>query len=79
MEKIRTSARPFDYVLTDVWMPKMNGRELVEKIRSDDRFAVLPVYAVTADVEEQKYSSEQGFTGVLLKPLTSDKLANLFP
>jgi signal transduction histidine kinase len=77
-EKIQTSKRPFDCVLTDIWMPEMNGRELVAKIRSDERFAGLPVYAVTADVEEQKIFAERGFTGVLLKPLTIDKLSGLF-
>ena len=77
-EKIRTSERPFDCVLTDIWMPKMNGRELVSKIRADERFAGLPVYAVTADVEEQKAFSERGFTGVLLKPLTIGILSGLF-
>ena len=76
--KIQSADRPFDYVLTDIWMPKMNGRELIEKIRADKRFANLPVYAVTADVEEQKTFSERGFTGVLLKPLTIDKLSSLF-
>ena len=77
-EKIQTSDRPFDFVLTDIWMPKMNGRELVEKIREDERFVALPVYAVTADVEEQKTFAQRGFTGVLLKPLTIDKLSALF-
>ena len=75
-EKIQASERPFDCVLTDIWMPNMNGRELVETIRADGRFAGLPVYAVTADVEEQKNLAEHGFTGVLLKPLTIDTLAN---
>ena len=78
LEKLRTSERPFDCVLTDVWMPNMNGRELVAKIRVDGRFAELPVYAVTADVEEQKTFAERGFTGVLLKPLTIDTLSSLF-
>ena len=77
-EKIQSSERPFDCVLTDVWMPNMDGRDLVAKIRADERFAGLPVYAVTADVEEQKTFAESGFTGVLLKPLTSDKLSVLF-
>ena len=78
MEKVRTSERPFDCVLTDIWMPNMNGRDLVAKIRADERFADLPVYAVTADVEEQKNFAERGFTGVLLKPLTIDTLSSLF-
>ena len=77
-EKLQASKRPFDYVLTDVRMPNMDGRELVEKIRADKRFTGLPVYAVTADVEEQKSFAESGFTGVLLKPLTTDILSSLF-
>ena len=78
LEKLRTSERPFDCVLTDIWMPNMNGRDLVAKIRADERLAELPVYAVTADVEEQKNFAERGFTGVLLKPLTTDILSKLF-
>ncbi|MBO7088896.1 MAG: response regulator, partial [Lentisphaeria bacterium] len=77
-EKIHASERPFDCVLTDIWMPEMNGRELVAKIRMDERFAELPVYAVTADVEEQKNFAERGFTGVLLKPLTVNTLSEFF-
>ena len=77
-EKIQASERPFDCVLTDIWMPEMNGRELVAKIRVDRRFAELPVYAVTADVEEQKNFAERGFTGVLLKPLTINTLSDFF-
>ena len=77
-EKIQASARPFDFVLTDIWMPVMDGRALVAKIRADGRFGDLPVYAVTADVEEQKTFAQRGFTGVLLKPLTVDRLSVLF-
>ena len=77
-EKIQASERPFDCILTDIWMPEMNGGELVAKIRADERFAELPVYAVTADVEEQKNFAERGFTGVLLKPLTIDTLSDFF-
>ena len=37
----------------------------------------LPVYAVTADIEEQKKFEEHGFTGILLKPVTIEKLSRL--
>ena len=77
-EKIQASERPFDCVLTDIWMPGMDGRELIARIRADERFADLPVYAVTADIEQTKTFEEQKFTGTLLKPLTIDKLSGLF-
>ena len=77
-EKIAKSDTPFDLVLTDMWMPKMDGKDLVSKVRADERFAGLPVYAVTADIEEQKKFEAHGFTGILLKPVTIDKLSRLF-
>ena len=77
-EKIQAAERPFDLILTDMWMPRMNGRELVAKIRADERFNDIPVYSVTADTEARKTFEEHGFTGILLKPLTIDKLSGLF-
>ena len=67
----------FDMVLTDMWMPKMDGECLVRAIRADARFAAIPTYAITADVEMQKCYAEHGFSGILLKPVTLDKLASL--
>ncbi|MBQ3749334.1 MAG: amino acid permease [Kiritimatiellae bacterium] len=63
-------AQPFDMVLTDMWMPEMDGEGLVKAIRANGRLAKLPVYVVTADVEMQKRYEEVGFTGILLKPVT---------
>ena len=77
-EKLQTSEQPFDCVLTDIWMPKMGGKELASKIRSDERFAGLRIYAVTADIEEKKTFAEHGFTGILLKPLTIENLSRVF-
>ena len=68
----------FDLVLTDMWMPVMGGEELVRKIRRIPRIAKIPVFAVTADVEVQKSCKGMGFTGLLLKPLTLEKLKTLF-
>ena len=63
-------AQPFDMVLTDMWMPEMDGEGLVKAIRASERLKSLPVYVVTADVEMQKRYEEVGFTGILLKPVT---------
>ena len=67
--------RSFDLVLTDLWMPEMDGYALCGRIRENASFARLPVYAVTADVEADKTMEGKGFDGLLLKPLTMDKLS----
>ena len=56
----------------------MNGLELVERLRADKRFQKLPVFAVTADTETNEDSRSRLFTGVLLKPMTYDKLVEVF-
>ena len=77
LEALRAAPDGFDVILTDMWMPEMDGKALVREIRRDPRWKDLPVYAVTADAEAQKTSSEAGFTGLLLKPVTLDKLRKL--
>ena len=81
LAKLDSSAKagnPYDFVFSDFWMPNMNGLELIEKIRADSRFGKLPAFAVTADTEFQRDDRNKLFTGILLKPLTYDKLVEAF-
>ena len=68
----------FEIVLSDLWMPEMDGYELVRAIRADARFSHLPVYLLTADVEARNQTESSGFTGILLKSITLEKLQALF-
>ena len=72
------AGKPFDFVLSDLWMPNVNGLEFIEKLRADSRFIKLPVYALTADTESHSDSRTDLFTGILLKPITYDKLMEVF-
>ena len=72
------AGKPFDFVFSDLWMPKLNGGEFIEKLRADYRFSKLPVFAVTADTEFSHDTRSNLFTGVLLKPLTYGKLMEAF-
>ncbi len=67
-------SRRFDVVLTDVWMPEMNGAELAEKIRNDSALSSIPVVALTADEEANFNFPTKNFASILLKPVTLDKL-----
>ena len=70
-------AKAFDQVLTDMWMPELDGEGLVRAIRANAALADLPVYVITADVEMRSKFETTGFTGILLKPVTVDKLQEI--
>ena len=72
------SGNPYDFVFSDYWMPNMNGLEFVERLRADERFKVLKVFAVTADTEFNSDDRHKLFNGILLKPLTLGKLLEAF-
>jgi CheY-like chemotaxis protein len=78
LEMLRGDERGFDLVLTDLWMPEMDGNGLVREVRSDTVLASLPVYLVTADVEARHQAESDGFSGVLLKPVSLEDLQSIF-
>ncbi|MBR2837519.1 MAG: amino acid permease [Kiritimatiellae bacterium] len=67
-------AKPFDFVFTDMWMPRLDGEGLIRAVRGNPALASLRVVAATADVECQGKYAEMGFDGILLKPITTEKL-----
>ena len=70
-------AAQFDLVLTDIWMPRLDGPELVKAIRANPALSSVRIVAVTADVEFQTNYHEMGFDGILLKPVTTNSLARM--
>ena len=68
----------FDLVMTDMWMPVLDGIGLVKGIRANERLAKLNVCLITADVEARTTCREQGFDAFLLKPVTIEALTALF-
>ena len=77
LELLKSDA-DFGMVFSDLWMPEMDGNELVHAIRTDARLKALPVYLLTADVEARSQAEASGFSGILLKPITLEKLRTLF-
>ncbi|MBQ7721471.1 MAG: response regulator [Kiritimatiellae bacterium] len=69
-------AKPFDLVLTDIWMPNFNGEDLLKAIRSNPTLSSLRVIAVTADVKLRGKAAEMGFDDILLKPLNGAMLSD---
>ena len=63
-----------DIVLTDMWMPGMNGADLAAAIRSGDICQDVPVIAVTADNDAKASFDMSYFAGIVTKPVSVDKL-----
>jgi signal transduction histidine kinase/CheY-like chemotaxis protein len=62
---------PFDVVLMDLQMPEMDGHQATVKIRSDARFAQLPIVAMTAHatIEEKQRCLATGMNDHISKPI----------
>jgi signal transduction histidine kinase/DNA-binding response OmpR family regulator len=65
-----------DAILLDVRMPKMDGWEVLSRLKSDPELADIPVVMVTID-EDRALSCALGAVDYLLKPIDSDRLLAL--
>ena len=72
-EKLGQAEGPlaYDLMLMDLQMPEMDGYQATAKIRSDPRFAELPIIAMTAHatVEERQRCLDAGMNDHVAKPI----------
>lgn len=71
----RTDKLP-DLILSDVMMPKMDGFQLLERLKGDDRWRHLPVVMLTAraDLHDKLRALRIGVDDYLLKPFEEEEL-----
>ena len=66
----------FQFVVTDINMPNMNGFELLEAIKGDEKLKSLPVLMVTAEARKEDIvlAAQSGAAGYIVKPFTKATL-----
>lgn len=66
----------FDFVVSDINMPNMNGFELLKAIKADDTLKHLPVLMVTAEAKKEDIvlAAQSGAAGYIVKPFTKATL-----
>ena len=60
LDILSSSNAPVGLILTDMWMPVMDGEGLVRAVHGDKNLASIQVYVVTADTEMQGKYSDRG-------------------
>lgn len=76
--KLLKTDRNFKFILTDLWMPGMDGEQLALTVRGTPGLENMILVAVTADAESKENFNMNAFHHVLLKPITLEKLQDLF-
>lgn len=66
----------FDFVVSDINMPNMNGFQLLQSIRADETLKHLPVLMVTAEAKRDQIieAAQAGVNGYVVKPFTAQVL-----
>jgi len=81
LQKLRNSS--FDFVVSDINMPNMNGFQLLAEIKKDEKLKHIPVLMVTAEARKEDIvlAAQQGAAGYIVKPFTKatleDKLIHI--
>ena len=66
----------FDFVVSDINMPNMNGFDLLSAIKADDTLKHLPVLMVTAEARKEDIvrAAKDGAAGYIVKPFAKATL-----
>ena len=66
----------FDFVVSDINMPNMNGFELLQAVKADIGLKHIPVLMVTAEARKEDIvlAAQSGAAGYIVKPFTKATL-----
>ena len=69
-------ASRFDFVVSDINMPNMNGFDLLKAIKADENLKRIPVLMVTAEARKEDIllAAQSGAAGYVVKPFTKATL-----
>lgn len=77
-ERQRTNFNP-KVILLDLKMPRMNGLEVLQKLKSDPQTAAIPVVILTSSAEDPdiKTAYKLGANSYIVKPVEFDNFSQM--
>ena len=69
-------AQKYDFVVSDINMPNMNGFDLLKAVKAEDSLKHIPVLMVTAEARKEDIvmAAQSGAAGYIVKPFTKATL-----
>lgn len=69
----------FDLIVTDLYMPVMDGKEFVEHVRNQTAQSSVPILMVSSETDESRLAGvrEAGITAICDKPFEPNAIKNL--
>ncbi len=76
LEIASTNDEPFDLVITDVNMPRMDGISLIRELRQLTDYQFRPILVLTTEsgTDKKMEGKSAGATGWIVKPFVPDQL-----
>ncbi|MBU6258414.1 MAG: chemotaxis response regulator CheY [Burkholderiales bacterium] len=69
-------AQRYDFVVSDINMPNMNGFDLLKAVKAEESLRHIPVLMVTAEARKEDIvlAAQSGAAGYIVKPFTKATL-----
>jgi len=74
--KFANASRP-DLILLDINMPRKNGCEVLEEVRSDEDLRLIPIVILTSSEDDIRRSYELGANCFVTKPADLDEMVRV--
>lgn len=79
LEKLAIHASAVDLIILDLYMPEMNGMELIRTLKSDPKRKFIPVVVLTKedDPEMKRKGQRSGVIAWIVKPFKPNTILNV--
>lgn len=67
-----------DLIITDIKMPKLSGLDFIKDLRKEDEDTIIAITTAFTDFELMVLATELNLLKYIVKPLTKDKLNEIF-
>ena len=79
VESLQKIGETISLIITDLFMPEMDGIDLIKKVRADDNYQFVPIIMLTTEshIEKKLEAKKAGVTGWMVKPFEQETLLKI--